>query len=215
MVAVPYNWAIGLAISVDGGYTFKRFGKGPIVGATNIEPYLQACPRVTRLDKKKWIMWYQSGLRWNEYQNHMESVYVTMVGTSEDGINWKRDGKQVIPSIAHEECQTSSTVLEYKGIYHMFFSYRHGVNFRNLENGYRIGYAYSYDLVRWKRDDTKAGIMVSSEGWDSEMICYPHVIKIGNEILMFYCGNYFGRDGFGYAKLIPCTRKVISFELKF
>jgi hypothetical protein len=201
MSAVPYNWAIGLAISVDGGFNFKRFGKGPILGATNDEPYLQACPRVIKMGSENWIMFYQSGLRWNEYNDHMESVYVTMFASSKDGINWKRNGKQVIPSLVNEECQTSASVLEYGGIYHMFFSYRHGIDFRNVENGYRIGYAYSTDMIFWIRNDKMAGIEVSSEGWDSEMICYPHIAEIGSDIFMFYCGNYFGRDGFGYAML--------------
>lgn len=201
MQSVPYNWAIGLAISTDGGYSFKRYGKGPILGATNNEPYLHACPRVTRLANGKWVMWYQGGLRWNEYNNYMESVYVTMFATSEDGINWKRDGKQVVPSIVNEECQTSASVIELNGSYHMFFSYRHGIDFRNFENGYRIGYASSPDMITWERDDRKAGIEVSPEGWDAEMICYPHVTKVGTDIVMFYCGNYFGRDGFGYAIL--------------
>lgn len=201
MKAVPYNWSIGLAISTDGGYSFKRFGKGPIMGATNNEPYLQACPRAVRLDNGKWIMWYQSGLRWNEYNNYMESVYVTMFATSGDGINWERNGKQVIPSVVPEECQTSATVIQFDNLYHLFFSYRHGVDFRNLENGYRIGYACSEDMVTWHRDDSKVGMTVSAEGWDSEMICYPHVTTVGKDIVMFYCGNYFGRDGFGYAVL--------------
>jgi predicted GH43/DUF377 family glycosyl hydrolase len=201
MKAVPYNWSIGLAISKDGGKTFEKIGKGPIVGASMLEPYLQACPRVVRINEKKWYMWYQSGLRWNEYNKYMESVYVTMFATSEDGINWKRDAKQVIPSVVNEECQTSATVIELDNSYHMFFSYRHGINFRNFENGYRIGYANSADMMNWSRDDSKAGIEVSENGWDAEMICYPHVTRIGKKVVMFYCGNYFGKDGFGFAEL--------------
>jgi len=201
MVTVPYNWAIGLAVSSDGGYNFRRISKGPIVGSFLNEPYLQACPRVMKLNDGKWVMRYQSGLKWNEYNGHMESVYVTMQATSEDGIIWKRDGKQIIPSLVNEECQTSASVIEYEGLHHMFFSYRHGINFRNFENGYRIGYAYSIDGITWTRDDKRAGIDVSHGGWDAEMICYPHVLKIGTDVIMFYCGNYFGKDGFGYATL--------------
>jgi hypothetical protein len=201
MKAVPYNWSIGLAISKDGGYTFKRFGKGPIIGSVNNEPYLQACPRVLRLDQNNWVMWYQSGLRWNEFDNHLESVYVTMFANSQNGIEWQRKGKQVIPSVVNEECQTSASVIKIDNLYHMFFSYRHGINFRNSNNGYKIGYAHSEDMISWSREDDKAGIELSENGWDSEMICYPHVVRISGNIVMFYCGNYFGREGFGYATL--------------
>lgn len=202
MQSVPYNWAIGLAVSTDGGYTFKRIGKGPVIGATNNEPYLHACPRVWRKSAENWIMWYQGGERWNNNHGHMESVYVTKFATSRDGINWNHTGQQVIPSVVNEECQTSAAVIEEDGMFHMFFSYRHGIDFRNKDNGYRIGYASSADCQNWDRDDSKVGIKISEQGWDSEMICYPHVVKIEGKIYMFYCGNYFGRDGFGYAELV-------------
>jgi hypothetical protein len=56
-------------------------------------------------------------------------------------------------------------------------------------------------LITWKRDDSQAGIDVSESGWDSDMICYPHIAKINDKYVMFYCGNNFGQDGFGYAEL--------------
>ena len=64
-----------------------------------------------------------------------------------------------------------------------------------------MGYAYSDDLINWTRDDSQAGISISESGWDSEMIAYPHIVKIDEKYYMFYCGNEFGREGFGYAEL--------------
>lgn len=210
--AVPYNWAVGLATSGDGGKTFKRYGKGPIMSSTFNEPYLQACPRVWRQSNNQWLMWYQSGVEWIEHKGHMESVYVTMHATSKDGINWEREGVQVIPSAVEHECQTSSSIFEYGGYYHMLFSYRSGIDFRNSERGYRIGYAWSKDLKNWHREDSKAGIDISRSGWDSEMICYPNVFRVDNKTYLFYCGNYFGRDGFGYAILDQNDLKSQSFS---
>jgi len=83
----------------------------------------------------------------------------------------------------------------------MFFCYRHSLGYRGREKGYRIGYASSTDLVTWVRDDDKAGIDVSDEGWDSEMICYPHVFELDGTTRMFYLGNQVGRHGFGLAEL--------------
>ena len=45
-------------------------------------------------------------------------------------------------------------------------------------------------------------LQVSETGWDSEMICYPHIAKIDNKIYLFYCGNEFGKNGFGVAELL-------------
>jgi predicted GH43/DUF377 family glycosyl hydrolase len=84
----------------------------------------------------------------------------------------------------------------------MWFSKRGSHNFRSSGNtAYRLGYAFSKDLVNWTRDDSKAGIDVSKGGWDSDMICYPHIVKVENKYIMFYNGNGFGKSGFGYAEL--------------
>jgi hypothetical protein len=83
----------------------------------------------------------------------------------------------------------------------MFFCYRGGKNYRGKENGYRIGYAHSTDLINWERNDDYVGIDVSSEGWDSEMISYPHVFEMAGKTYMFYLGNQVGKEGFGGAVL--------------
>lgn len=200
-VSVPYQWANGLAISTDGGYSFKRIGAGPIMSTTVNEPYLQACPRVNRITENNWEMFYQSGIEWYKHDNHMESVYVTMKATSQNGIDWIRDGKQVIPSKVFKESQTSASTLVMDNKTHLFFSYRHGTDFRNSQRGYRIGYATLLNDLTWQRDDSLAGISTSDAGWDSEMQCYPHIITDNQKTYLFYCGNYFGKNGFGYAEL--------------
>jgi len=60
---------------------------------------------------------------------------------------------------------------------------------------------WSENLKDWNREDEKAGIDVSKEGWDSKMIAYPYIVKTSNKVLMFYNGNGFGTSGFGYAYL--------------
>ena len=199
-VAVPYHWAIGLAVSKDGGETFQRCGKGPILGPTHREPYLQACPVVKR-EGGKWHMWYLSGLRWLEAGGRKESVYQLMHATSHDGIDWEREGEPIIPAQVEDECQTSAALMEAGDRHLMLFSYRYGSDFRNRRRGYRIGCAHSMDLRYWQRDDTLAGLEPSAAGWDSEMICYPSICTVGSKTYLFYCGNDFGRGGFGYAEL--------------
>jgi hypothetical protein len=87
------------------------------------------------------------------------------------------------------------------GKYHMFFCYRYSEDYRSKAKGYRIGYAHSDNLTDWIRDDAKAGIDVSEEGWDSEMISYPHVFELDGKIYLAYLGNQVGREGFGLAML--------------
>ena len=69
------------------------------------------------------------------------------------------------------------------------------------EKGYRLGYAYSKDLINWTRDDDNSGISISKEGWDSDMMCYPHIFKVDDKVYLLYNGNEFGKNGFGLAVL--------------
>jgi predicted GH43/DUF377 family glycosyl hydrolase len=100
-----------------------------------------------------------------------------------------------------EEAQASPDVFFKDGQYHMCFCYRHGRDYRNQMRGYRIGYAESLDLIHWVRSDIKAGLLPSHEGWDAEMVSYPHVFEIDGQVYMFYLGDSVGRWGFGLAAL--------------
>lgn len=200
--STPYNWAVGLAKSTD-AETFKKIGKGgPIIGSTMDEPYLQACPSVYRFGENEWHMFYISGQRWLRGERKMESQYLLVHATSSDGINWNRNPKPIIEPKVEYECQTSANVININERFHMFFCYRYGLDFRNTEGrGYAMGYAYSDDLYNWIRDDSQVGIELSKDGWDSKMLSYPHITKIDDKYVMFYCGNDFGKEGFGYAEL--------------
>ncbi|MDA0990819.1 MAG: glycosylase [Verrucomicrobia bacterium] len=195
----PFAHAIGVAVSKDGGVTFARLGRGPVVTRTVQEPFLQNSPVIWE-HQGLLHMWYSSGVEWLEHEGRTESIYVLMHATSRDGITWERDGNPCVPAIVDQECQTNPSVIALNGRYHMWFCYRYGLNFRTPERGYRIGYAWSDDLRTWHRADARSVLPPSRDGWDSEMVCYPRVVADGSRLLMFYSGNYFGRDGFGCAE---------------
>jgi hypothetical protein len=83
----------------------------------------------------------------------------------------------------------------------MWYSYRGSDDFRDGKDGYRIGYAWSKNLLDWNREDELSGIDVSEDGWDSTMVTYSYVVLVDGLYLMFYNGNTFGKYGFGYAEL--------------
>ena len=199
-VTVPYDCAIGLAISKDGGKTFSKYSNGPILASSTTNPFLLGCPRVYWFNNK-WHMWYLGGTDWVTNGEKAESIYHLKLATSANGIDWDLVQDNVVPKKYENECQTCASIFEYGGMYHMYFTYRHGIDFRNPERGYRIGYAFSKDLKTWERNDEIGSIDPSSEGWDSEMICYPSIVKVQEKVIMFHCGNYFGKSGFGYAEL--------------
>jgi predicted GH43/DUF377 family glycosyl hydrolase len=203
--SVPFNVAIGYALSSDEGKTFTKIGSGPLLSYSIDEPFILSGPKI-RYFNSKWYLFYIAGKKWIIDNGKPEPVYTIRMATSNDGIHWDKQNKEIIPvKIEDNEAQASPDVFFYKEKYHMFFCYRYSANYRGKQNGYRIGYASSNDLLHWHRDDNKAGIDVSEEGWDSEMISYPHVFELDNEVYMLYLGNQVGKYGFGLAKLESYT----------
>jgi len=200
--SVPFNVAIGLAESTDGGQTFSRVGKGPVVSYSPDEPFVISGPKIRRFGGL-WVLYYIAGRQWVLDNGRPEPVYKIRMAVSDDGINWAKENRDLIaPVLGELEAQASPDVQYFDGLYHMFFCYRHGTDYRNGERGYRIGYAFSGDGFNWERSDDQAGITVSDEGWDAEMVCYPHVFALDGKIFMLYIGNGVGREGFGLAERV-------------
>jgi len=199
--SVPFDVAIGYAVSRDDGVSFEKQGIGPVLAADLQEPFVISGPKIRRF-QDRWYLWYIAGTKWIPNDGRAEPVYRIRMASSVDGLRWERHHHELIPSrLEADECQASPDVIFANGRYHMFFCYRYSLGYRGRERGYRIGYASSADLTDWVRDDTLAGIDVSDEGWDSEMVSYPHVFELDGKTLMFYLGNQVGRHGFGLAEL--------------
>lgn len=199
--SVPFNVAIGIATSQDGGKTFSKLGNGPILSYSVDEPFVISGPKVRHFNNQ-WQLFYIAGRKWKIVDGRAEPVYKIRMASSDDGIRWHKLNRDLIESrIEVDEAQASPDVFYANGKYHMFFCFRGSSHYRGKQNGYRIGYASSVDLVTWQRDDSKAGIEVANQGWDSEMISYPHVFELDGYIYMAYLGDQVGRYGFGLAVL--------------
>lgn len=199
--SVPFNVAIGCGVSED-GKVFEKLGDGPILSYSLDEPFILSGPKIRKFNDI-YYLFYIAGRNWVEVNNKPEPVYKIRMATSQDGLNWTKHNKDLIEDLLNEhEAQASPDVIFANGKYHMFFCFREASDFRrNKERSYKIGYAYSEDLISWTRDDSKVGITTSEEGWDSEMIAYPHISYLNNKFYMFYLGNEVGKYGFGIAEL--------------
>jgi len=207
-VSVSVDTFIGLAISHDNGFTFKRIGDGPVLSSSLNEPFLVGDPFVTVIDDV-FHMWYIFGIAWKKYRKDQSPDRIYKIGhaTSHDGIVWNKtdEGRRIIMDrLGEDESQALPTVAYFNGRYNMFFCCRESFDFRSNKNrSYRIGYAYSYDLINWNRSDVDVGIDVTENSWDSDMLCYPYVFHCDDKIYLLYNGNEFGRLGFGLAVLEP------------
>ncbi len=199
--SVPFNVAIGCAVSRDGGVTFDKLGRGPVLSYSPDEPFILSGPKVRRYNGL-WYVFYIAGRKWKMVDGRAEPVYKIRMATSSDGIHWIKLNKDLLESrIEEDEAQASPDVFYANGMYHMFFCYRYSSHYRGSKNGYRIGYATSSNLTDWVRDDSRAGIDVSEHGWDAEMISYPHVFDLDGKTYLAYLGDKVGRYGFGLAQL--------------
>lgn len=197
--SVPYSNWMGMAISDDGGATFTKAFKGPILDRTPDEVY--SATGLSCIEHEgSWYGWYATGTNWIPVNERLEHTYELRSCRSENLVDWDRPNRPIFPNVLPNESSTRPTVIRLDGKWHMWFCYRGTMDFRDGGDSYRIGHAWSEDLIHWTRSET-AGIEPSAEGWDSTMLAYPCVLKVREKILMFYSGNGFGRSGFGYAEL--------------
>lgn len=206
-VSVSVDTAIGLAISQDDGLTFARIGDGPVLASSLQEPCLVGDGFV-RVIGGLYHMWYIFGTGWKTYAAGASPDRTYKIGhaISENGVDWrKEEARQIIPDrLGPDESQALPTVVQINNRFHMFFCYRESFDFRQAKGrGYRIGHAWSEDLVNWIRDDDNPGLEGTPDSWDSDMQCYPHVFENRGKVYMLYNGNEFGRHGFGLAVLQP------------
>jgi predicted GH43/DUF377 family glycosyl hydrolase len=187
-VSVPWQNAIGLAVSDRPGAPFARHARFPIIALDETDPYTISYPWVD-LQDGKFRMWYGSNIAWGSAKSDMR--HLIKYAESDDGIHWTRHNRVAIDFAGPEEyaiCKPS--VIRDVDRYRMWFCAR--------GKAYRIYYAESEDGISWRRQ-AEPDLSVSENGWDSEMVEYPFVFDHRGARYMLYAGNNFGRTGFGLA----------------
>lgn len=181
--------SIGLAISKDNGVTFEKISPAPIVSRSKHDPWIVTSPYVF-IEDNIWKMIYVSGIGWAKTGNNMTSRYHLKYAESQNGINWKREGKSILNFKNTEETNIArAAVIKENNIYKMWFCYM--IN----STPYKIGYAESTDFINWERNDELSGITLSEDGYDNISQCYPHIFIHKNQKYMLYNGNVNGKEG--------------------
>src|SRR5581483_7236869 len=86
----------------DGGLTFRRASRGPLIPSDDVDPFFTTSPWVIREDGR-WRMWYASCVRWEQRPDGPRHVYHVRYAESDDGLSWRRDGRVAIDFAAPEE----------------------------------------------------------------------------------------------------------------
>lgn len=185
----------GLAISEDNGETFERYSNVPIFERTENEMLFRV-PHSVMFEDNKFKFWYGGGSEFSQGKNKTLPIYDVRYLESTDGKRIPKNGKIILKTKENEYRIGRPFVIKEDDKYLMFYGYS------SEEKPYQLGYAISHDGIQWVRKDEELGIGLSNTGWDSEMMAYPCVLKINEKIYMFYNGNNYGIEGFGYAELI-------------
>lgn len=178
----------GLAISKDGGKTFERWSRAPVLERCPSDPYINTAPFVIPTGEG-YRVYYVSAVGWDDADSPR---YLIKTGTSSDAKNFERDGTVCIDFAGPRETALARPYVLYEdGTYKMWFSHKC--------KAYRFAYAESQDGVSWERLPDPSGLDVSSGNFDSEMIEYAAIVRCGSRSFMFYNGNAYGADGVGLA----------------
>jgi hypothetical protein len=190
-VTVPFYLAAGRAVSDDGGLTLRRTSAAPVLDRSDSDPYLTASPWVL-LEGGVWRMWYVSGTRWEATPRGPRHYYDIRYAESADGRRFTATGRVCLTYTSPgEHAFARPCVVKDGALYRMWFAAR--------GERYLLGYAESADGLTWERDDLRAGLTPSEEGFDSEMLCYPFVFDDEGTRYLLYNGNDYGRTGIGLA----------------
>jgi hypothetical protein len=194
---IRYRLLTGLAISRDGGLTFERVRKTPILERSNQELYIRGGPWVMR-ENGEFRMWYVGGSEWTEVNGKQVPVYDIRHIRSDDGVTWPDHGSPCVQVEGLDEIGFGRPYVVPNGSgLRMFYSIR----LRSLGGSYTVGLADSVDGELWTRKDAELGLVPGPRGdWDSTHLDYLAPVVCGGRQYLLYNGNDFGLTGFGLAE---------------
>jgi hypothetical protein len=201
---VPYQTAIGLAISADGGSTFRRASAGPLLSAGPYDPFFVSTPCVRQAGDGL-QMWYLSGIKWQRIVGEFEAFYNVHHAYSPDGMHWTCAEKPALDLGLGEAGIGRAWICQSKIGLGMWVCIRGPSDFRRPSaKAYKLRRTSAIAGDHWnsRTDPLSFANPASSEDWDSWMQAYPCVVPHRSDLILFYNGNGFGRAGFGYARLV-------------
>ncbi|WP_448682162.1 hypothetical protein [Pseudomonas nicosulfuronedens] len=192
---IRYRLLTGIAISEDGGETWRRWRETPALERSPEELYFRGGPCVLR-EEGRYRMWYVAGSQWLELEGKSMPVYELRYLESADGLHWGSRGEACLPLDPQRDEHGFGRpwVLRDEQGYQLHYSVR-----RRSLAAYRLGVAMSAEGHAWVRRDEELNLDVSASGWDSEAIMYSAPLIWRGRTYCFYNGNDFGVDGIGVA----------------
>lgn len=185
----------GLAISDDEGESFQRVQEYPVLDRSK-EGLFGRCIHSVIYENGIFKVWYSVIHDFEMINSVPYPAYYIKYTESKDGIHFPLQGVDCI------KCNDDEYRIGRPKVYKTEFGYEMYYTSDTFSKDYKSGYATSNDGINWTRNDELFPLKKSDEGFDSQMLCYPTILKTKYSTYMFYDGNGMGKDGFGYAELV-------------
>ncbi|QDS94323.1 hypothetical protein FF011L_31020 [Roseimaritima multifibrata] len=198
---------IGVATSKD-GLNWKRYSEQPVLSRSmkhgDPDAIGIAGGSVQRLRQEdgteKWFFYY-TGCPTIGTTHELHQQKTICLAVSDDGIEWTKKGVVMTrnPDRDYENIAVAGPVVlqDPDGLFRMWYS---AIGSRHMY--YSICYAESDDGIHWRRGPEVGDnlqLLPTGNGWEKQMVEYPSVLREGDHLRLFYCGNGYGRAGIGTA----------------
>jgi hypothetical protein len=187
---IAFRNQIGLAVSEDGGESFKRVTRAPLLPLNDAEPIGSGSHCVERTPGG-WRMYYTSFLRWERTPQGPKHYYHIREAYSKDGIHWERPGKVVVDLIPPDEYALGAPDLD-------VLDGRRVIYFTARGQRYHLFASVEGKDGDWIR--LPGHLEIERGAFDSDMQCYPRSLKFQGKTYLLFSGNGYGRAGIGYAE---------------
>lgn len=184
----------GAAESVDGGETFRRVSRAPVMDRADEGIHFRVVHCVERRESG-FQVWYSVGGGFRTGADKDYPRYWIKSMFSADGLSFDDEGEQCLAPESGEDRMGRLRVWREGGLFQGLFIVGRG------DDGEYIAHrAHSRDGVAWQRDGLWLPPSTSTGDWDSKNICWPAPIQVGDRMFAFYSGNDMGKTGFGWAE---------------
>lgn len=187
----------GLAVSYDNGNIFERVSKAPVMDRADEGLYTRAGTSVIYEDDI-FKACYSVGSGWYNIAGKERPIYEVNYIESINGIDFPKKGCTAVKvDLLKEHGLGRPQIVKLLGQTMVFYTRR------TLDFKYFMGCAVKEQNVWVRHDDWLNTIKHGESGeFDENMIYFPAVIDTGKNVFLFYVGNGYGKDGFGYAELV-------------
>lgn len=202
---------IGYAVSRD-GKTWTRSGDKAVLASSGNDGAPDAIGiaggsviRTQKANGKSEWRFYYTGCPTIGRPLALNQQKTICLAVSDDGVKWSKRGAVMLrdPARDYENIGVAGPVVHQNsdGTFRMWYS---AIGTR--WGYYSICYAESDDGIVWRRGKTYGDnlqLEPNGDGWEKQMVEYPTVIREGDRLRLFYCGNGYGRTGIGTAISAP------------